>query len=260
MPLPAAHLGTLAVHLVCGGVRGTVVTGTQTCPCTPGVEPAPRLADLCVVCAAGVAVSASPWSYLTCASCTSVELHLRQWLGRTILPVGRRAHMNAFAGPEGRREDLLPYLPALVDLLPIAGDLPAHGRRLVRALAADFPGHLEEVPLETWCSRFPESLDRSLGVYEGLLRMPLPGWARGQVHEDHALGAAVPAPPASAAWTSLCEEVVTSAGRRDRCGVTAHLQVRRGADGTRTALCSEHLAAYVGEEGNAVVQRARARS
>ncbi len=262
MSLPPARLGAFAVHLSCGTVRGDTFAGRQTCPCESAQGARcglpDRIVDLCAVCARGVAWSATSWSYYVCQDCKTVEMYLRERLGRDVLPIGRQREMNGHAGGGrgGSRESVQPYLAALVDLLPVAADLPAHGRRVAQEMARDYPSHLDQVPLETWCSRFPSALHHSIAQYEHLMRMPLPGWAKAQIEENEALRRASVAQPASASWSRPCEETVRAAGRATRCRLTAQLEVRRGPDGLRTALCTEHLVHHLGEQGDAVVRRA----
>ncbi len=173
------HLG-LVVHTACGRIRGPVVWATaqaddgevlrQQCPCEPDRQRWPgvdvsRAADLCALCARGLAGGTSRWAWLACRTCRTV-LRASSDPRLALLPVGRHSIMNARYVRLADERGLEVQRAALLHGLSGQSTLLSWGRLEALALAAAYFPEVTEVPLRRWRATAPETEQASRDAAE----------------------------------------------------------------------------------------------
>jgi hypothetical protein len=156
----------LYVHIACGGVRGPILGGWQSCKCEDSPEEwkdydVSRERDLCLICVRGTAGGTSRWSWLGCEACRAVNQAIFSRYGKQI-PLGRHSIMNGYSVRGGPPSDV--QREQAERLTQFAHDQRALYRwqsdefsRLARRFPAD-----ADIPLRIWKLELPASREASI--------------------------------------------------------------------------------------------------
>lgn len=170
----------LELHLPCLSLHGETPYGRQSCRCEPQEKwpgcHVSRAADLCALCARGLAGGVVRWSWLACDDCRTVERALSGWLGIPVLPLGRHSVMNGviLADDAPSEVDKEEFAAALTGLARGWARLKNWGHAEAMGLACRLATDDEQVRVEAWQRRFAPSARASVDAIERLLETPLP--------------------------------------------------------------------------------------
>lgn len=144
----------LEVCRVCAELRGDVtvdgVRRRQRCLCEPREPEWPRYDfnrkhELCHCCAAETIPSGSRWSLFFCEPCKTAIVHLRDQVGRVVIPIGRHTLMNGVGmSREGCVQTFVTQTTSLFDRMK---RLHAWHADRVRDLLGEIDGGDGAVPL-----------------------------------------------------------------------------------------------------------------
>lgn len=167
------RLTELSVHVPCGGLRGPLRNGWQSCPDEDSPEIWPgcdvsRERDLCIVCFRATAGGTSRWAWLACDNCRAVNATLSSRFEIPSLALGRHSLMNGIGVAGGSTAEVKKQETRLAGFATRRYLLRGWRSREYARLASVFDP-LADVPLCVWQSEWPPDRKASEDAFDRLL-------------------------------------------------------------------------------------------